>query len=102
MSVETAADRAAMLDEWGVDATYTPQGGEATTVHGIFDNAYQGEDVGADAEVATSLPRFLGSEEDLADADEDDLLTVNGVNYIVRVAMPDGTGMVELAIEETD
>ena len=42
MAVETADDRAIFvgIDDFGVAATYTPSGGVASTVNGIFDNDF--------------------------------------------------------------
>ena len=102
MTVETDSDRLEMLADFGVDATYTPDGGSASTVHGIFDNQWQGTDVGADVDVSTQLPRFLVREVDFPNVQEGDALTVGGVDYIIQVPMPDGTGMVELALEEVE
>ena len=38
--VETAADRLIMLSDFGVDCTYTPAGGSASTIKAILQNEY--------------------------------------------------------------
>lgn len=102
MTVESASDRLEMLSDFGVDAVFTPDSGSPSTVKVIFDNQYQGSDVGADADVAAQLPRCLGREEDIGSAVEGDQITINSVDYFIRVPMPDGTGMVELVLEEAE
>lgn len=102
MSVESADDRLAMLDadEFGVSATWTPSGGSATAVDGIFDNEFRSTDIGAGAEIATDDPHFLCRTADVSGIVEGDALVVSGVSYTVRVVMADGTGMTELVLEE--
>jgi hypothetical protein len=102
MSVESADDRLAMLDadEFGVSATWTPDGGSASTVVGIFDNEFRSTDVGAGAEIATDDPHFLCRSADVSGIAEGDALSVSGTDYTIRVVMADGTGMTELVLEE--
>ena len=54
MAVESAADRAIFfnVDDFGTAASYTPSGGSAATVNGIFDNDF----VEVDAGGASGLP----------------------------------------------
>ena len=56
MAVETNDDRTALLADFGVSATYTPTGGSASTITGIFDNDVQEVDAGG---TATSRLRSL-------------------------------------------
>lgn len=100
MSVESADDRLSMLEDFGLSATWTPVGGTATTVIGIFDNEFLGVGVGAGAQAATDQPRFLCRTSDVPAVADGDALTVDSVAYIIRVPMPDGTGMTELVLEE--
>lgn len=99
MSVESAADRLAMLEDFGVSATFTPAGGAASTVTGIYDTEYQAADMGVGADIATLDPRFLCRTADVPSVAEGDALTVSGVAYTIRVVMDDGTGMTELVLE---
>ena len=46
MAVESAADRLAMLADFGQSITYTAQGGSPSTITGIFDNDYAEVDAG--------------------------------------------------------
>lgn len=102
MAVESADDRAIFfsVDDFGVAATYTPSGGGAVTVNGIFDHEYFAADAGGSVVVAIEQPRFLCRTADVASAAEGDALTVNATNYTVKVVEDDGTGITNLVLEE--
>jgi len=102
MAVENADDRAIFfdVDDFGVAATYTPSGGSAVTVNGIFDHEYFAADAGGSVAVAIEQPRFLCRTADVASAAEDDALTVNATNYTIKVVEDDGTGITNLVLEE--
>jgi hypothetical protein len=102
MAVETADDRAIFfnVDDFGVAATYTPSGGSAVTVNGIFDHEYFAADAGGSVAVAIEQPRFLCRTADVSSADEGDALTVNATNYTIKVVEDDGTGITNLVLEE--
>lgn len=102
MAVETLADLAVFVDvdDFGVAATYTPTGGSATTVNGIFDNDIVEVDAGGNIPMAVRQPRFLCRTNDVSDAAEGDALVVNSTNYTIRVVDHDGTGMTNLALEK--
>lgn len=101
MPVESDADRASFLDvdEFGVAATYTPNGGDPVTVNGIFDNEY--EEVGfGDVGLESSSPAFTCRESDVTGVAQGDALVINSVNYLIRNPQPDATGMVVLILEK--
>ncbi len=102
MAVESALDRAIFVDpdDFGVAATYTPSGGLATTVNGIFDNEFIEVDAGGGVGVALQQPRFLCRSADISGAAEGDALVVNTVDYTIRIVQADGTGMTTLVLEE--
>lgn len=95
MAVETAADRAIFLEDFGVTATWN-----TNSVKGIFDNVYAAEDVGGNVAFAVTQPRFLCKTADISAMAEGDTITIESVNYYVRIIMPDGTGMTDLALEK--
>lgn len=106
MPVESAADRAAFLspDEFGTAATYTPAGGVAAALTGIFDNPAQSQFSGPGLE--TSAPTFLVRTDDLpaaavAGTNTGDRLVIAGQLWIPREFMPDGTGMTVIALRRT-
>lgn len=102
MAVETADDRAIFvgIDDFGVAATYTPSGGAASTVNGIFDNDFIEIDAGGGVGVAMQQPRFHCRTADVSSAAEGDALVVNTVSYIIRIVQDDGTGMTMMVLEK--
>ena len=70
MAVETAVERAIFvgIDDFGVSATYTPVGGQASTISGIFDNDYIEVDTGGNVGFAVLQPRFLCQTSDVSTA----------------------------------
>jgi hypothetical protein len=101
MAVESADDRAIFvgIDDFGVAATYTPSGGAAVTVNGIFDNDFIEVETGAGVGVALQQPRFQCRTADVSTAAEGDALVINAVNYTIRIVQDDGTGMTVLVLE---
>lgn len=102
MAVETADDRAIFvgIDDFGVAATYTPSGGAASTVNGIFDNDFIEIDAGGGVGVAMQQPRFHCRTADVSAAAEGDALAINTVSYIIRIVQDDGTGMTMMVLEK--
>ena len=101
MAVESAADRAIFfdVDDFGTAATYTPDGGAASTVNGIFDNDFIEVDAGGGVGVALQQPRFQCRTADISSAAEGDAIVISSVNYTVRIVQDDGTGMTTLVLE---
>jgi hypothetical protein len=99
MAVETALEREILLADFGVSASYTPAGGSSSTITGILENEYEAVDAGGTVSFAVQRPRFICRSADVSSAAEGDALSISGVSYIVRVVMPDGTGITELMLE---
>lgn len=80
-------------------AVYTPSGGQARTIHVIFDNEYQAAQFAqADAAVESSGPRATCRESDVAGVAHGDTLQIRGISYSVAEVHPDGTGFVVLVL----
>lgn len=101
MAVESADDRSYFfaVDDFAVAATYTPAGGVASTVNGVFDNDFVEVDTGGSVTFAQQQATFMCRTADVSNAAEGDAITISGENYIVRVVQPDGTGMTNLILE---
>jgi hypothetical protein len=98
-----------MIDESAINATiiaalanatasWTPAGGSATPVTGIFDRSYnqvQGGFVGFES----TQPSFTALESDLPNAAQGDALTVNTKNFVVVGVQPDN-GITRLVLRE--
>lgn len=97
--LNTAADIIFMLNDFGVTVTYT-KGGESSDITVIFDNTYEAIDVGGGVPFAMAQPRFYARTSDLPLAQDGDIITLDAVNYIIRLVMPDGTGVTELQVEK--
>jgi len=102
MAVETDVERAIFVgtDDFGVSASYTPVGGSATTISGLFDKEYIAVDSGGSVPVAMQQPMFTCLTSSVSSAQENDTLVISSVTYKVRVVQPDGQGMTVLILEE--
>ena len=93
MSVETAADRTALLADYGTTVTKA----DASTFTGIFDNDFLAVDVD-ESEVESSEPTLLARTADVSGLAHGDSLTISAVSYTVRGIQPDGTGMTQIML----
>jgi len=93
MSVETAADRTAMLADYGSTVTKA----DASTFVAIFDNDFLAVDVD-ESEVESSEPTLLARTADVSSLTHGDTLTISAVSYTVRGIQPDGTGMTQIML----
>lgn len=102
MPAESATDRAIFfdVDDFGVAATFTPDGGASSTVNGIFDKDFVAVDAGGSVAVALEEPRFVCRTSDVSTASDGDALVVDGKTYTIRVVEADGTGVTTLVLEE--
>lgn len=93
--VNTESDRLAMLKDFGVTATYN-----GNNITGIFDNEYQGVEVGAEVPFAMSTLKFTCQTSDLPSVDFGNQIIISGVTYNIVLIMPDGQGITELQLEK--
>ena len=100
MAVESAADRLAMLADFGQSITYTVQGGSPSTITGIFDAQFIEVDAGGTVGFAMQQPRIVVRTSDVASATEGDTFVISGVTYLSRVVQDDGTGMTFIVLEK--
>lgn len=100
MTVETAADRAALLKDFGVDVTFDSQTKSAKTVKGILDNIYQEIEAGGTVGISMQQPRLFCATSDISGAVENDIIKIGSTTYKIRVVMSDGIGMTELVLEK--
>ena len=104
MTVETLADRRLMIRDFGIDVSYIPLSGGRATFKGIFDNEHSLEEVGGSVAFSVLQPRLTCVTAYVKNVVEGDVISfpVDNVttNYVVRVSMPDGTGISELQLEK--
>jgi len=101
MAIEGDTERAIFFDtsDFGISATYTPDGGSAATVSGILDKDFALADLGGGVGVASADPRFVCRTSDVASAAGGDTLVAGGITYTVRAVEDDGTGVTVLVLE---
>lgn len=99
--IETDDVRASFysINDFGIEATFTPSGGSPVVIAGIFDAPHIGVEAGGSVEVSVTAPTFMTRTVDVATADYGDLINISAVDYIIRDIMPDGTGMTTLVLE---
>jgi hypothetical protein len=102
MAVETATELAIFFetDDFAVDATFTPVGGTASTVKGIFDKEYLEMESGGSVAFAINQPRFVCATSDVSTAAEGDAIVISATDYKIVVVQDDGTGTTTLVLEE--
>lgn len=100
MAVESAADRLAMLTDFGQSITYTVQGGSQATITGIFDAQFVEVDAGGNVGVAYQQPRLMVRTADVVNCTDGDTFVVSGVTYLSRIVQDDGTGMTMIVLEK--
>lgn len=94
MSVETDADRLAMLADFGVTSTWN-----AASQTVIFDDKFQIVDTQG-VPVESADPQVVGRASDFVGVKDGDAITVNAVSYKVRRPMPDGTGFIVMTLSK--
>ena len=94
MAIEGAAERAVFFDtdDFATASSYTPSGGSASTVNGLFDNEFFEVDPLSGVGVVSAQARFICTTADLPNgAAAGDAITIDSTAYTVRVIQPEGT-----------
>lgn len=101
MAVESAADILDFfeLDDFADSATYTPAGGSASTVLGIFDAPQASRNATDMMDITIPAPQFVCRTVDVPNAADGDSIVIRSVSYYVRVVLADGTGVSTLILE---
>ena len=99
MPVETAADRLVMLNDFGVNCTYTPDGGAPVVILTILLNDYYAVETGT-VSVEVNQPIAVIRTADAAAISHNDIMVIEGITYKVVNIRPDGTGISEIQLEQ--
>jgi hypothetical protein len=96
MGIESADDLSDffLIDDFGVAASYTPDGGSASTINVLFDNPFNSVplDTG-ERDVESNTPTALAISSDVASVAHGDAIVISGVTYaIVGVQKDSGSG----------
>lgn len=102
MGVESAADILDFfeLDDFADTATYTPVGGSASSVLGIFDAPQASRNATDLMDITIPSPQFVCRTADVPLAADGDEIIIRAVAYTVRVVLSDGTGVTTLMLEK--
>jgi len=102
MAIENADSLAFFFttNDFGTDATFTPAGGAARAIVGVFDNPYLGADAGGMVEFSATSPTFTARDVDFPGVAHGDQLVIDATTYLIREVMPDGTGITTVMLEE--
>lgn len=102
MAVETSLDILDFfaLDDFAENATYTPVGGAASTVQGIFDAPQASRNATDMLDITIPAPQFVCRTVDVPNAADGDAIVIRSTNYQVRVVLTDGTGVSTLLLEK--
>ena len=96
MGIESADDLSDffLTDDFGVAASYTPDGGSASTVNVLFDNPFNSVPLNTgERDVESNTPTALAISSDVASAAHGDAIVISGTTYsIVGVQKDSGSG----------
>lgn len=85
------------------DALVFTADGKEYLVRGILSRDYVDIDSGGiGGDISGDNPIFECAEEDVIGIAYDDILSLNGMDYRIRIIKPDGTGWMTLVLEEQD
>ncbi len=85
---------------FGVEATWTPSGGQGKAIHVVFENSFIALEGVGDVGVASSMPTVLCRSSDVEGAARGDAVEVNGTTYNVVESRPDGDGFTLLVLSK--
>jgi hypothetical protein len=86
-------------DTHGINCVYTPSGGSATTIVGIFNNEYYAMP-GGEVDIESSQPVFYTKSSNLSNATHGETMVINSITYKIINVRPDETGLTEVALEK--
>ncbi len=95
MAYDFDADLTEMLDtdEHATSATYTPVGGSAATVKGIFDQAQEHEEVGIGIDLELTNALFHCKKSDLTGTFIGGTMVINSTTYLIKAETVDEAGL---------
>jgi len=97
--IESDIDTFVDTDDFAVSVTYTPNGGDPSTISGIFDNETEAFNTQT-GEIEAGGPQILVKDSDVSGVAKGDTIVKDSTTYYVRGIEPDGTGMTILKLSE--
>lgn len=87
------------FSDWAIDATYTPQGGQASAIKAIFDNSFDAVNLTGGV-VESASPQATVKTTDVPNAKHGDTLNINSITYKIIGIHPDATGITLLILSK--
>ena len=87
-------------DDFASTASYTPDGGSAKEIKGIFDKEYLAGEIG-EIEMMSAAPMFLTKTSDIPNENGTGTLVISGTTYKIVNVKPDGTGITMLILADS-
>lgn len=102
MSVESAADRLALIADYGMPVTWQVGAADPVALTALYDSATLPQDLQSSAGLNQRATLTLRAEDLPANAgDETDVIVINTIGFHPKAVMPDGQGMVIVTLERT-
>jgi len=96
MTVESTSDLSDFFvtGDFGVSASYTPNGGSTATINVLFDNPFNSVPMETgERDVESNTPTALAMSSDVASVAHNDAIVISGITYaIVGVQKDSGSG----------
>lgn len=90
----------AVTQALGEAVTFTPQGGSAASLQGVFTRDYIAAGKDGDLSVESVSPAVSVRAVDAPSLAQGDGFTIEAIDYVVVEVMPDGLGMVTALLHE--
>lgn len=102
MSLESYDDLGAffILEDFAISVNFLQNDVVIGSVLGIFDNPQISRGINQDFDITIPQPRFTCRTTDLPSVQEGDKLSINSVQYYIRVQINDGEGVSTLSLEK--
>ena len=85
-----------LVDKFGRDFTWTPDGGSPVTVRGILDHNYM--DATGGVGIQTAHASVMVVADDVSGIDTGDAWADGGTNYLISGLEPDGEGVIDIIL----
>ena len=99
---ESSTDLSNLFDtnDFATEATYTVQGGSASTINVVFDKEFLDVDANGEVGLASTDPRAFCLTSDVSSASNGDTIVIDSVTYKVRIVEPDGSSGITILVLE--
>ena len=91
-----AATSLDFVQTFGASVSYTPAGGNAVTINGIYDQPHQMAD--AYGQVMTTEPSVTVAASDVPNLKKGDVFLINGITFYVISPETDGQGLTQIKL----